>query len=105
MTNTSENVDFETYASINDELIVAEWLTEDDIIASIINPEENNDDDDTEVTSEEDLISHREALLCISKLQRKLSSKSTAREDIQQLMRYWHFFPEMLVQKTMKEFF
>jgi hypothetical protein len=24
MTNTSENVDFETYASINDELIVAE---------------------------------------------------------------------------------
>ena len=70
--------------------------TEDDIVASIINPEENNDDDDdTEVTSEEDLINDREALLYILKLQRKLSSKSSVREDVQQLIRYWHFFPEM----------
>ena len=65
MTNTPENVDFETYASIDDELIVAGRPTEDDIVASIINPEENNDDDDTEVTSKEDLISDREALLYI----------------------------------------
>ena len=48
--NSPEKVDFETYASIDDELIIADRPTEDDIVASIINPEENNDD--TEVTSE-----------------------------------------------------
>ena len=36
MTNTPENVNFETYASIDDELIVADRPTEDDIVASII---------------------------------------------------------------------
>ena len=35
-TNTPEKVDFETYASIDDELIVADRPTEDDIVASII---------------------------------------------------------------------
>ena len=48
--NSPEKVDFETYASIDDELIIADRPTEDDIVASIINPEENKDD--TEVTSE-----------------------------------------------------
>jgi hypothetical protein len=52
MTNTPENVNFETYASIDDELIVADRPTEDDIVASIIKLEENNDDD-TKVTSGE----------------------------------------------------
>ena len=110
-TNTPENVDVETYASINDELIVAVRPTEDDIVASIINPEENNDDDDdTEVTNEEDLISDREALLYISKLQRKLSSKSTVPEKMfNNLSDIDTFFQKCtatsLVQKTVKDFF
>ena len=109
-TNTSENVDFETYASIDDELILADRPT-DDIVASIINPEENNDDDDdTEVTSEEDLINDREALLYISKLQRKLSSKSTVPEKMfNNLSDIDTFFQKCtatsLVQKTVKDFF
>ena len=110
MTNTPENVDFETYASIDDELIVADRPTEDDIVASIINPEENNkDDDDTEVSSE-DVISDREALLYISKLQRKLSSKSTVPEKMfNNLSDIDTFFQKCttasLVQKTVKDFF
>jgi hypothetical protein len=35
--NSPEKVDFETYASIDDELIIADRPTEDDIVASIIN--------------------------------------------------------------------
>jgi hypothetical protein len=53
------------------------------------------DYDDTEVTSEEDLISDREALLYISELQRKPSSKSTVPEKMLNNLSDIDFFPEM----------